>query len=268
MKKCICAVLTACFLLGCMPVWAAGAEITPVFRFDYENGSVGADIPYRKDANAVTVIRGEDGGRYLSIRMDDIIPDPAAGDMYYQLQADRLTDDYLTDPDAATQPHYYNADRFIFSCSLSTEGTPCETNIHAVTTGKTARPTLFNAASGGQVRTGGGTALGTVSPGSWLHLTAVMDLSAQTVTYFADGVMLVADEAMKTGAETVSYFNFGIHGKESNQGTSLLVDNLTPLLRVGGPVDRRVFYTDIPARRIGRSAALGRRSAHSADARI
>ena len=79
MKKCICAVLTACFLLGCMPVWAAGAEITPVFRFDYENGSVGADVPYRKGANAVTVIRGEDGGRCLSIRMDDIIPDPAAG---------------------------------------------------------------------------------------------------------------------------------------------------------------------------------------------
>lgn len=222
MRRLISGILVAALLLALsLPVTAVeGNSLTRVFRWDYEDGSIGSDL-YRKGANSASVKMDDVGtNHFLALEMDN----PISADMYYQLQANKLTTDYLTDAAAGTQMDYYNATSFVVSLSVSCGETPASGNVQFKSTNKSATQNLI-ALSSGLVKTAGGTTLGTVSDGNWLNLTVSFDMTTKSATYFLNGVVH-ATEALGANAPNISYFNISLGSGSGNAGASFYVDNL------------------------------------------
>ena len=197
---------------------SAASPMREIFRRDFEDGRTGS--AYRQELCRVIADPANAANSCLEILSNN------QKDLYYHIDA-KETESYLLDPDAASGKNFYfDSDLLIFSLKHSrTEATvhPVNGQIKSTTVdGSTAQKSLYTIDSSGNLKTAGGTVIGTLRAGEWTAIDIGLDLKTGSISYYVDRVFKASETFFFS--QKISYFNLSHGVREAGQ--VLLADDL------------------------------------------
>ena len=207
-RKIICMLLSACMLLGALASGGVlAAEEEPAvgdkvfYNRNYNGGAVFSGVDAYPKSNSILAMKDDDGNQYIQIKMSD---NPTE-DAFFQITIE--------------EPTRYMV--FEMDLSKTTDGAGMMWQYKDLAGNSNY---LVNVGRDGVVTThAGGAEIGTIAAGEWNKITAAVDFSENTATYYYNGEPVVENEAFDPSFDSIDFFRAYV-GK-GDPGGDILIDN-------------------------------------------